>query len=91
MIKQFNLAFHLFAVSLNENHFISPIDRLLSGVTTPGQSGPWINSSEAVLCIPQSSSIICFLSYPGHLFLPPHTHTAEMQPVYSTSNTDWAV
>ena len=33
------------------------IDRTLSGVTTPGQSGPKSDDSEGVLRIPQSSSI----------------------------------
>ena len=37
--------------------FISPIDRTLSGVTTPGQNGPGSDGSEGVFCIPQSSSI----------------------------------
>ena len=36
---------------------IWPIDRTLSGATTPGQSGPGSDSRERVLCIPQSSSI----------------------------------
>ena len=43
----------------------------LSDVTTPGQIGPWSDSNEGVLRIPQSSSITgvspsdCFLSYQG--------------------------
>ena len=36
---------------------IRPIDRTLSGATTPGQNGPWSDGNEGVLCIPQSSSI----------------------------------
>ena len=50
-----------------------PIDRTLSGATTPGQSGPGSDGNKGVLCIPQSSSITeaspsnCFVSYPGHL------------------------
>ena len=46
---------------------------LLSGATTPDQSGPGNNGNEGVLCIPQSSSITgtspsdCLVSYPGHL------------------------
>ena len=36
---------------------IWPIDRTLSGATTPGQSGPRSDGNERVLCIPQSSSI----------------------------------
>ena len=51
---------------------IQPIDRTLSGATTPGQSGPGSNGNEGVLHIPQSSSIAgtspsdCLVSYPGH-------------------------
>ena len=37
------------------NSYIWPIDRTLSGTTTPGQSGPESNSKEKVLHIPQSS------------------------------------
>ena len=36
---------------------IYPIDRTLSGATTPGQSGPGSNDNEEVLYISQSSSI----------------------------------
>ena len=36
---------------------IWPIDRTLSGATTPGQSGPWSDSKDGVLRIPQSSCI----------------------------------
>ena len=48
------------------------IDRTLSSATTPSQSRPESNGNEAVLRIPQSSSITgtspsnCFVSYPGH-------------------------
>ena len=51
---------------------IWPMDRTLSGATTPGQSGPGSNDNERVLHILQSSSITevspsnCFVSYPGH-------------------------
>ena len=71
------------------NSSISPIDRTLSGATTPGQSGPGSNSNEGVLCIPQSSSITgvslsdCLVSYPGHLLRESYPF-AEMQLVYST-------
>ena len=50
------------------------IDRILSGVTTPGQSGTGCDGNEGVLHIPQSSSITgitssdCFVSYPKYLF-----------------------
>ena len=49
-----------------------PIDKTLSGPTTPGQSGPWSDGNEKVFCLPQSSSITldspsdCLMSYPGH-------------------------
>ena len=51
-----------------------PIDRALSGATTPGQSGPGSDGNEGVLRIPQSSSTAgtspsdCLVSYPGHSF-----------------------
>ena len=47
-------------------------DRILSGATTLGQSGPKSDGNEGVLCIPQSSSITgtstldCLVSYQGH-------------------------
>ena len=52
-------------------HFSSilPIDRTLSGSTTPGQSGPRSDSNNEVLRIPKISSISgtspsdCFMSY----------------------------
>ena len=74
---------------------IWPIDRTLSGVTTPGQRGPGSNGIERVLCILQSSSITgaspwdCFVSYPGHS-LGESYPSAEMQSVYSTVPNDWA-
>ncbi len=51
---------------------IKPIDRALSGATTPGQSGPGSNGNDRVLLIPQSPSITGLSSsdflvlYPGH-------------------------
>ena len=69
---------------------IWPIDRTLSGATTPGQNGPGNDGNEWVPCIPQGSSITgtspsdCLMSYPGHSlgeFYP----SAEMQSVYSTT------
>ena len=52
-------------------HFSSivPIDRTLSGATTPAQSVPGSEVNEGVLCIPQSSKITgtapldCLVSY----------------------------
>ena len=52
---------------------IWPIDKTLSGATTPGQSGLGSHGNVGVLCILQSSSITrtspsdCLVSYPGHL------------------------
>ena len=76
------------------------LDRALSGVTIPGQSGPGSNDNEGVLRIPQSSSIAgtspsdCFVSYSRHSFggigggVYP---SAEVQSVYSTAPADWAM
>ena len=36
---------------------IRPIDRILSGATTPGQSGPGGDGNKGVRRIPESSSI----------------------------------
>ena len=50
---------------------IWPIEKTLSGGTTPGQSGPQIDGTEEVHCIPQSSGITgtspsdCLVSYTG--------------------------
>ena len=66
LFKQFSLAKVQFSS-------IWPIDRTLSGATTPGQSGPRSVSNEGVICIPQNSSITgtlpsnCLVSFPGHL------------------------
>ena len=49
-----------------------PIDRTLSGPTTPGQSGSGIDDNEEVHSITQSSNITeispsdCLVSYAGH-------------------------
>ena len=82
---QFNIN-HLFALSLNVKSSIWPIDRTLSGATSPGQSGPGSNGNEGVLCIPQSSSITrtspsdCLMSYPGHTWEGEGSYSsAEMQ------------
>ena len=75
---------------------IWPIDNTLSGDTTPGQSGPVSDGNGGVSNIPQNYSITGaspsdrFVSYPGHSlgeFYP----SAEMQSVYSTASTDWAI
>ena len=70
-IIQFNIS-HLLVLSLNGKSVIWPIDRTLSGATTPGQSGPGSDGNEEILCIPPKSSITgvspldCLVSYPGH-------------------------
>ena len=70
------------------------IDRVLSGTTTPIQSGPGSNGNGGVLRIPQSLSIIetspsdCLVSYPGHS-LGGSYPSAEVQSVYSTAPVDW--
>ena len=69
------------------NSSILPIDRILSGATTPGQNRPGNNGSEGVLFISESSntgvsSSDFFMSYPEQSVgggLP----SAEMQSVYS--------
>ena len=56
--KQFNLALVIcLHFGLMSNSSIWPIDRTLSGATTPGQSWPGSNGNEGVLRIPQSSNI----------------------------------
>ena len=75
---------------------IWPIERTLSGATTPGQSGPRSNDNKGILCIPQNPSITgatpldCFVSYLG-LSLGESHSTAEMQSVYSTAPANWAI
>ena len=56
------------------NRFIWPIDRTLTGTTTPEQRGPWSNGSKGVLHTPlelQMPSLIIkysYLSYPRQPF-----------------------
>ena len=71
---------------------IWPIDRTLSGATTPGQSGPGSDGIEGVLRIPQSSSITgtspsdCLVAYPRHSYVAGGSYlSAEKQLVYSTA------
>ena len=74
---------------------IWPIDKTLSGASTPGQSAHGNDGNEGVLHIPQSSSITeaspfgCLVSYPGHL-LGQSYPSAEMQSLYSAAPADWA-
>ena len=95
--KQFNLACHLFALSLNIKQFYLTIDRTLSGASTLDQSGPGSNGNKELLCIPQSSSITgasqlnCLMSYPGLLLAGRSYPSPKMQSVYSTVPAEWAV
>ena len=77
---------------------IQPIDRKLSGTTTPG---PESNGNKRILYIPQSSSITgaspsdCLVSYPGHLYLLGQASLEEfyfyeeMQCLNSTFPANW--
>ena len=70
---------------------IRPIDKTLSGATTPGQSGPGNDGNERVHCIPQSTSITgASLSD----YLMPYRLVGRgwgvMQLVYSIAPTNWA-
>ena len=75
------------------NSSIWPIDRTLSGATTPTQSEPVNDSNKGVLHIPQSSSITgaspsdCLVSYP-ELSLVGSYPSVEVQLVYSTAPID---
>ena len=79
------------------NSPIWPIDRTLSGATTPGQSGPGSDGNERELCIPQSLSITgtsssdCLVSYGGDTLMGGSYPSAEMWSVYSTASADWAI
>ena len=70
-----------------------PIDKTLSSAASRDESGPWSNSIEGVLHIPQSSSITeasdCIVSYLwrfGAGFFP----SEELQPEYYTAIARWA-
>ena len=75
---------------------IWPIDRALLGATTPGLSGPWSDGNEEVLHIPRSSSITrtlpstCLMSYQDTRWGGSYP-SAEMQSMYSTALTNWAI
>ena len=76
MSAEFNFKTVLFqSVQFNistEFSSIWPIDRTLSGATTPEQSGPRRDGNNEVLRIPQSSNMSgaspsgCFVSFAGH-------------------------
>ena len=69
---------------------IRPIDRILSGATTPGLGGLGSDGNEGVLHIPQSFSIAwtspwdCLVSYPGHTMRESYP-SLEMQLVNTTA------
>ena len=74
---------------------IWPIDRTLSGATTPGQSGPESNGNEGVFCIFQISTAGAspsdnLMSYPGHSLGVESYFSIEMQSVYSNALETWA-
>ena len=76
---------------------ILPIDRALSGATTPSQSELGSDGNEGVLRIPQSSSTAgtppsdCLVSYAGHSLGGGSYPSAEKQSVYSIAPADWAI
>ena len=83
---------------VQSNSSIWPIDRTLSGTTTPGQGGPKSNGNERIRHISQISKALPsngLISHAGHLCvcvcvcvcLPPST---AVQLVYSTAQDNWA-
>ena len=79
-------------------HFSSilPIDRTLSGATSPNQSGPGRDGNKGVLPVSQSASITgtsptdCLVSYAGHSLERGFYPSTEKQLAYSTALADWA-
>ena len=69
---------------------------MVSGATTPSQSGPGSDGNEGVLHIPQSSNITgispsdCLVSYQDTRWGGGSYPSAEKQSVYSTAPADWA-
>ena len=75
---------------------IWPIDRPLSGSTTPGKSGLKSNGNEEVLHFPPKYSIIgtwpwYFLESYCAYSLRESYPSAEMQSLYSTTPADWSL
>ena len=76
---------------------IWPIDRTLSGATTPGQSGPGSDGNKELLSIPHCSSITgtspsdCSVSYPSYSLRGESYPFSEIQLVYSTARADWPI
>ena len=75
---------------------LQPIDRTLSGATSPGQSGPGSDGNEGVLSILQSFNITetlssdCFVSYPGQSLEAGSYTFAKKQLVYSIASANKA-
>ena len=67
---------------------MGPIDRTLSGATRSGQSGPWSNSNEGVLHIPQCFSIRLFdvisKTLVGENLIPQHRSISLLCFVYTS-------
>ena len=85
-----NLFLYLNSSISNNSLRIWAIDRILTGATTPGQSGFWSDSNNGVHPFPISSisrdsPSDCFVSNPGHLFY----LSAEMQSVHFAAPFDW--
>ena len=70
---------------------IEPIDRTLSGATTPGQNGPRSDGNEGVIHIPQSSNITkaslikCLVSYTGHFLEESYQFSREAVSVFCST------
>ena len=73
----------------NSNSSIRPIDRTLSVVTTPGQSGPKSNGNERVHHIPHCSLTMSYFGVTSRTLIG-SCPSAEMQLVYSTFPAGWA-
>ena len=79
----------------DDDNYIWPIDRTLSGTATPDQSEQGSNSNEDVLHNlkrPKTEASIsdCLMSWPGHS-LESCYPSAEMQSVYFAAHTNWAI
>ena len=79
---------------LSHSFFIWPMNRTLSGITTPGQSGPGSNGNEEVLHIrqisePGASPLDGLMLYSGHSLGRRSYPSIEMQSVYCTAPAYW--
>ena len=69
------------------NSSIWPIDKTLSGATTPSQCGPGSNDNEGLICIPQNSVLLALHPKIVSCYMQDTCwvgETAEMQSIYST-------